>query len=132
MFGAEDNPQFTVLEPPEGAGKILCVEYDHRVGKVGVDPDKGWLAVTGETTGHLYAQTFDPQPSGSTRRRRCGVLDERAGEDLRGRQGGRWRRGRTVARRERSPLPLRPPGAAAASSFSTASISAAGADRSCK
>jgi hypothetical protein len=62
MFGPEDNPQFSVIEPPESAGGIFRLDYAHRVGKVGIDAEKGWLAVTDEESGHLFAQTFDPDP----------------------------------------------------------------------
>jgi hypothetical protein len=62
MFGPKDDPQFSVLEPPESAGRILRVDYAHRVGKVGIDAEKGWLAVTHEESGYLFAQTFEPDP----------------------------------------------------------------------
>jgi hypothetical protein len=74
MFGPEDNPQFEVIEPAKGAGRLLRIAYDHAVGKVGIDAGRGWLAVTHDDGNwnitsnpdrepcHLWAQTFEAEP----------------------------------------------------------------------
>jgi len=64
LYGAKDNPQFQVGEyPHEGATrKIFRISYGHQVGKVGLDSNAGWLAVTHETSGHLFAHTFPAKP----------------------------------------------------------------------
>ena len=62
MFGPKDNPQFAVDESlTDLAGvKLFRLDYAYRVGKVGSDNAAGWLAVTHQKSGHLYAHTFPP------------------------------------------------------------------------
>ncbi len=61
MFGPKDNPQFLVDDALAAAGvKLFRLDYQYRVGKVGSDNTDGWLAVTHQRSGVLYAHTFPP------------------------------------------------------------------------
>ncbi len=64
MFGAKDNPQFRRIKAVGGGrrAELFCLDYAYQVGKVGLDNVAGWLAVTHETSKHLFAHTFTPDP----------------------------------------------------------------------
>jgi hypothetical protein len=40
IFGAEDNPSFR----PDPAAGLMRVQYQYRVGKIGLDSAAGWVA----------------------------------------------------------------------------------------
>ncbi len=60
MFGPQDNPQFSVIEPTNRAAdrRLFRLDYQYKVGKVGLDVVRGWLAVTHQTSEHLMVRTF--------------------------------------------------------------------------
>ncbi len=62
MFGLKDNPQWQVDLSflGEGGPKLFRFDYRYQVGKVGIDNAAGWLAVTHERSGYLFAHTFPP------------------------------------------------------------------------
>ncbi|MBN1345634.1 MAG: hypothetical protein JXQ73_23280 [Phycisphaerae bacterium] len=65
MFGLKDNPQFQVDKTfAQSTGtRLFRLDYAYQVGKVGMDNVDGWLAVTHQTAGYLYAHTFPSVPT---------------------------------------------------------------------
>ncbi len=65
MFGPKDNPQFSVDASVASSAsvRLFRLGYRYRVGKVGSDNVAGWLAVTHQASGYLYAHTFPPEPN---------------------------------------------------------------------
>ena len=58
LFGPEDNSQYALATPAKEGPRLFRIAYNHKVGKAALDCAAGWLAVTHEASGHLFAQTF--------------------------------------------------------------------------
>lgn len=63
MFGPDDNPQFGAIPAQAGAAtpRLFRLDYQFRVGKVGIDNAAGWIAITHAKSGHLFAHLFAPE-----------------------------------------------------------------------
>jgi hypothetical protein len=59
MFGQVTHPSFQ----PDPANGLLQVRYDHRVGKVGLDSNAGWLAAVNNQTQHAFIGKFMHVPN---------------------------------------------------------------------
>lgn len=54
MFGQANHASWR----PDGEHGLLAVKYDHRVGKVGLDSNAGWLAVANGQSEHCFVARF--------------------------------------------------------------------------
>jgi hypothetical protein len=54
IFGAEDNPSFQ----PDRARRLMRVQYQYRVGKIGLDSHAGWVATVDGASGAVFVQRF--------------------------------------------------------------------------
>ena len=54
MFGPEDNPEWKVDVRPD----LLGVQYQYRVGKIGIDSMAGWLAFVDQIQDYAFCQRF--------------------------------------------------------------------------
>ena len=67
MFGAKDNPSYQLGSLPG----LMRVQYQYKVGKIGLDSTAGWSATVNGRTGAVFAQRFTfnpgtPYPDGSS------------------------------------------------------------------
>ena len=67
IFGTKDNPSF---QPNYDAG-MMKINYQYKVGKIGMDSHAGWLATVNGETGHAFIQRFvfesdKPYPDGAS------------------------------------------------------------------
>lgn len=67
IFGDERNPSFQA-DPKRG---LMVVEYQYKVGKIGLDSPAGWVATVNGLTGKAFVQRFTfekqkPYPEGSS------------------------------------------------------------------
>lgn len=64
MFGAQDNPQWTV-QRDQG---LIVAKYRWEIGKIGADarraddPQRGWIAFTNRAAGYAFAEQFQVFP----------------------------------------------------------------------
>ncbi|NLE44446.1 MAG: DUF4380 domain-containing protein [Chloroflexi bacterium] len=54
MFGDDDNPEWQ----PQTADGILGIQYQYRLGKIGVDSHDGWLAFVNRDVDFAFCQRF--------------------------------------------------------------------------
>ena len=54
IFGQEDNPSFQ----PDYDNNMVKVNYQYRVGKIGLDSDAGWIATVDGQTGNVFVHRF--------------------------------------------------------------------------
>lgn len=54
LFGPEDHPAYR----PDAARSLLRVDYDYKVGKVGLDSPAGWAAVVDGRSGRVFVERF--------------------------------------------------------------------------
>lgn len=59
LFGKVNNPEIQ----PNVAHRMLRLHYSWIVGKVGIDSPDGWLANLDGSTGYVFVQSFEFQPS---------------------------------------------------------------------
>lgn len=57
-FGAPANPAFQ----PEAKRGLMRVQYQYRVGKIGLDSDAGWVATVNGENGTVFVQRFRFEP----------------------------------------------------------------------
>jgi len=67
IFGDKDNPSFQ----PDSAAGMMKVNYQYRVGKIGMDSNAGWIATVDGETGFVFVHRFlfepdKPYPDGSS------------------------------------------------------------------
>jgi hypothetical protein len=67
IFGEKNNPSFQ----PDAARGLMHVQYQYKVGKIGVDSPAGWSATVNGETGAVFVQRFvfepdKPYPDGSS------------------------------------------------------------------
>jgi hypothetical protein len=67
IFGDENHPSFQV----DSARNLMRINYRYKVGKIGIDSDKGWIATVNGEHGSVFVQRFqfDPKkeyPDGSS------------------------------------------------------------------
>jgi hypothetical protein len=58
IFGEEDNPSFQ----PDYENNMMKVNYQYRVGKIGMDSDAGWIATVDGQTGDVFVHRFVYEP----------------------------------------------------------------------
>ncbi|MCP4614118.1 MAG: DUF4380 domain-containing protein [Planctomycetes bacterium] len=58
IFGEEDNPSFQ----PDYENNMMKVNYQYRVGKIGMDSDGGWVATVDGQTGNVFVHRFVYEP----------------------------------------------------------------------
>ena len=58
IFGASDNPSFQ----PDPARGLMRVEYQYKVGKIGLDSHAGWTATVDGESGAVFVQRFVFEP----------------------------------------------------------------------
>ena len=54
IFGEKDNPSFQ----PDYDNSMMKVNYQYRVGKIGLDSDAGWVATVDGQTGYVFVHRF--------------------------------------------------------------------------
>lgn len=54
IFGDEKNPSFQ----PDAAKNLLRVQYQYKVGKIGLDSPAGWVATVDGASGKVFVQRF--------------------------------------------------------------------------
>jgi len=54
IFGAPDNPTFQ----PDAKRGLMRVQYQYKVGKIGMDSDRGWVATVDGETGAVFVHRF--------------------------------------------------------------------------
>lgn len=54
IFGADDHPSFQ----PDAARGLMRVNYQYRVGKIGLDSTAGWVATVDGASGAVFVQRF--------------------------------------------------------------------------
>lgn len=59
IFGDPRNPQFQ----PDHARGLMRVQYQYKVGKIGLDSDRGWVATVDGETGAAFVQRFQFEPA---------------------------------------------------------------------
>jgi hypothetical protein len=59
LFGKDDNPSFQ----PDRKNGIMRVNYQYRVGKIGLDSPDGWLATVDQTDGYAFVHRFAFEPT---------------------------------------------------------------------
>ena len=59
LFGKDDNPSFQ----PDRTSGIMRVNYQYRVGKVGLDSPGPWLATVDQTDGYAFVHHFEFDPA---------------------------------------------------------------------
>ena len=67
IFGEKDNPSFQA----DNAAGMMKVNYQYRVGKIGMDSDAGWIATVDGESGLVFIHRFvfegdKPYPDGSS------------------------------------------------------------------
>jgi hypothetical protein len=67
IFGPKDNPSFQ----PDHDSSLMCVHYQYKVGKIGLDSNRGWSATVNGRNGAVFVQRFvfdpkTPYPDGSS------------------------------------------------------------------
>jgi hypothetical protein len=58
IFGEADNPSFQ----PDYESNMMKVNYQYRVGKIGMDSDAGWIATVDGQTGDVFVHRFIYEP----------------------------------------------------------------------
>ena len=58
IFGKENNPSFQ----PDYENNLMKVNYQYRVGKIGMDSDAGWIATVDGQTGDVFVHQFVYEP----------------------------------------------------------------------
>lgn len=58
IFGKKDNPSFQ----PDYDNNMMKVNYQYRVGKIGMDSDAGWVATVDGQTGNVFVHRFVYEP----------------------------------------------------------------------
>jgi hypothetical protein len=58
IFGDQDNPSFQ----PDYENNRMKVNYQYRVGKIGMDSDAGWIATVDGQTGDVFVHRFVYEP----------------------------------------------------------------------
>ena len=58
IFGAKDNPSFQ----PDRRRGLMRVQYQYRVGKIGLDSHAGWVATVDGASGAVFVQRFVFEP----------------------------------------------------------------------
>ncbi|MHC4233223.1 MAG: DUF4380 domain-containing protein [Planctomycetota bacterium] len=58
IFGEADNPSFQ----PDYENNMMKVNYQYRVGKIGMDSDAGWIATVDGQTGDVFVHRFVYEP----------------------------------------------------------------------
>lgn len=58
IFGAPDNPSFQ----PDAERHLMRVQYQYRVGKIGLDSNGGWVATVDGESGAVFVQRFQFEP----------------------------------------------------------------------
>ncbi|HXY82546.1 MAG TPA: DUF4380 domain-containing protein [Candidatus Saccharimonadales bacterium] len=53
IYGRSDNPEYSI------ENGMVCVQYLHLVGKIGMDCSAGWYAVVNRTSGHVFVERFN-------------------------------------------------------------------------
>ena len=54
IFGTPDNPTFQ----PDAKRGLMRVQYQYKVGKIGMDSDRGWVATVDGETGAVFVHRF--------------------------------------------------------------------------
>ena len=58
IFGAPDNPTFQ----PDAKRGLMRVQYQYKVGKIGMDSDRGWVATADGESGAVFVHRFQFEP----------------------------------------------------------------------
>ncbi|MEI8040749.1 MAG: DUF4380 domain-containing protein [Verrucomicrobiota bacterium] len=58
IFGGPDNPTFQ----PDAKRGLMRVQYQYKVGKIGMDSDRGWVATVDGESGAVFVHRFQFEP----------------------------------------------------------------------